>query len=71
MEESLQSQIAKELSRRARERSLNMAVVGCAGEGKSALVNSLLLFDADHSGVAEEGDVETTTIYARRLSRKC
>ena len=47
---------AKELSQAAESTPLTMAVVGCAGHGKSTLVNSLLLMEPDSQDAAEAGD---------------
>ena len=47
----------RDLGRRIPESTeITMAVVGLAGQGKSALVNSLLLIDPDSKEAAETGD---------------
>ena len=49
---------------------VTMAVVGCAGQGKSTLVNSLLLMDRESDEAAEEGDVgETVTKIVGKYSK--
>ena len=59
-------EVSHELSRRARESPLTMAVVGCAGQGKSSLVNSLLRLEANSKNAAKVGGIgETTTEHVR------
>ena len=58
-QESLQQneKAIRDLGRRIPESTeITMAVVGLAGQGKSALVNSLLLIDPDSKEAAETGD---------------
>lgn len=50
----------RDVTQMAQNNLVNMAVVGCAGQGKSTLVNSLLLLGPD-SERAEEGGVGKTT----------
>ena len=48
---------------------MNIAVVGCAGQGKSALVNSLLLLDPNSEGAKEGGVGKTTTTSVSRYKK--
>ena len=50
------SQHVRDVTQMAQNDPVNMAVVGCSGQGKSTLVNSLLLLGPD-SERAEEGGV--------------
>ena len=48
--------LKEELARIAENKEMTMVVVGLAGEGKSTLVNSLLLMDPDSEEAAETND---------------
>ena len=56
------SQHVRDVTQMAQNNTVNMAVVGCAGQGKSALVNSLLLLDPDSESAKEGGVGQTTTM---------
>ena len=63
---------AKLASKIAARNTLTLAVVGCAGEGKSTLVNSLLLIDPkspEAAKAADEGETVTMHVRSHKMNR--